>query len=173
MTDQFLYHKQSNGSLELKSLTVGNNFTRLIIYVTLLMFPMIFFFSLKNVTAQQIEDPIHMETEFCSFDIPQSWSGAYYLRISSSAVYFYSKPNADTEYGGFLFGVVGVTPEKFKEETDQNSSYRGKLFENDSMIYYLSEPTDVQWDYENPEMEKAYKTLFADRDQILATFIYQ
>lgn len=119
------------------------------------------------------ENAILYETAYYTVEIPKSWEGKYFVKDDAYGLRFYNTANADANCGGFLFGIAQTTVEKYNELKEYDSSNRGLIHQSGNIVYYLAEPSDVQFDISDPILLDEYSSMEADEDTILKSIQFK
>lgn len=109
-----------------------------------------------------------------SLKMPSSWKkyGIYIIKRTNKAekfttYSFHCKKNYLNGYTGTLFTIYESSGDL---DITENPGYRCTLGSKNGRTYYLTEPTDVQYNYESKSCTKAYKALSKVLSQIPKRF---
>ena len=103
---------------------------------------------------------ITLEMPQITLDLPASWDGHFVCETSgnpyndSVRYTFRNKENYEAYYGGHLFTIVI----DWAKEPIYYPSYE-ILLETNGATYYVVYPTDVQFDYEDPQLTSIYNSM--------------
>lgn len=110
--------------------------------------------------------------------LPGYWAGDYNVYTSETVLTLYDKGNAEAGFGGKVLGI------RLCKNKDEYTDLSGNLLAGHSNplahivfqgIAYDVVPyraTDVQYDYNNPELRESYNKKMNDRDEILNSIVF-
>lgn len=109
-----------------------------------------------------------------SVKIPAGWNNKYAVVDKANITTFYQKRAYDASGGemGRLFSVSVFTGEEWQRQGEEIKSITSNLgvVYGEAQVFYLSGPTDVQFDYNNNESANEYRAMENDIPSIVASF---
>lgn len=118
----------------------------------------------QSTTEQQNENKY--QTEEFGFVIPESWEGKFTIKDFEQGISFYSKAIYDINSTGNLFNIVG-TSEVGEWESYPDYKFLGSA---DDKYFFITFPTDVQFDVDNNELSDEYLKMQEDINSIVDSF---
>lgn len=128
-----------------------------------------------NVTQKEAITYTNDKYRF-TMQIPGSWKGRYFIADNKGVgIALYSQENYDAGWGGYL-GVINKVPASEFSDLEVRTLELARAEEVDdkgnvrAYVYALYFASDVNWDIENPALEKEYKQMTQDLDLIADSF---
>ncbi|SFC48921.1 hypothetical protein [Butyrivibrio sp. YAB3001] len=122
-----------------------------------------------NETADNnyITDDI-ISTDLITVTIPDELKGTTYANIVDDRIEIYDKAVVDSGFPGFVFSI-GVSPDCTVYAGGMYVK-QGEIFASDGKIYNVGKgyASEIQWDYNEPDMPESYKKIYDSSDSIIA-----
>ena len=118
-----------------------------------------------ETTLSESVDNIHQTKDY-SFSIPESWKGKFLVVPSSQGEVFYSAGIHKINSSGRLCEIVSTRVDR---EWEQYPDYK-YLGSSDGVFFFMTYPTDVQFDVDNEDLATEYMKMKGDISQIENTF---
>ena len=107
-----------------------------------------------------------IKNKLFSITLPEELKGSYEAQISKNSISIFDKSSKEAGFGGYAFGIIAYKKPAGHAMMPGGRKI-GELVSRWGTIYdmVLSQPTDVQYDYEKGEA-KSYKQLYAIGERV-------
>ena len=117
----------------------------------------------QEEAPQQVTESVEVFTyEDMSITLPAEWAGKYLIKDGENGFAIMQKSSYEKEEGwGFLFGFYRAS-----EMVDESTGATQLAYTNDC-VYYIQEPTDVTFWYEDGSIADEYTQMCKDKEEII------
>lgn len=124
----------------------------------------------KQVKEKTVAQGTKISYKKVSVILPKKWKSSNFLYLTTkNSISFHSKSSFKVGYSGRLFTIHWCKAKKWEQLKGYLPSFRF-LTRKGNTVYYMTEPTDVQFCPDKPKYQKQYRALYDTVDEVIRTF---